>query len=103
MYKIILALAAAACLCGCGLYGTTQYTNTVDLTRADFSRPQDLKTASSCTFLVLGFIPWPWADHTPDTLLQAIEQSGMQKVQLVDKTYDYRFTHARSCTNAYGY
>ena len=100
-----LSLAACACifLAGCGLYGTTQYNIRLDAQQADFSRPEDLKMGSTCTFLVLGFIPWPWhKTKTPDTLLGALIQADIHQVVWIDSTYDYKFTYAYSCKNVYG-
>lgn len=101
--KLLFLWVCCFSLCACGIYSTTQYNNTVDITQTDFSKIQDFKKASSCSYLVLGFIPWPWAEKTPDTLFEAIEQSGIKKVVFMDKTFDYHFTYARSCINAYGY
>lgn len=86
------------------LYGTTQYNIRLDAQQADFSRPEDLKMGSTCTFLVLGFIPWPWhKTKTPDTLLGALIQADIHQVVWIDSTYDYKFTYAYSCKNVYGY
>lgn len=100
--QITLFILLSTCLCGCGIYGTNQYSNTIDITHTDFSKIHELKKASACSFLILGFIPWPWANKTPDTLFEAIEQSGIHKVVFIDKTFDYHITYARSCVNAYG-
>ncbi len=101
--QITLFILLSVCLCGCGIYVTNNYNNTIDITHTDFSKIKDFKKASTCSFLVLGFIPWPWADKTPDTLFEAIEQSGIKQVVFMDKTFDYHITHARSCVNAYGH
>lgn len=77
--KLLFLWVCCLSLCACGIYSTTQYNNTVDITQTDFSKIQDFKKASSCSYVVLGFIPWPWAEKTPDTLFEAIEQSGIKK------------------------
>lgn len=104
MKKLTLSLLAVTLLAGCGLYSTTQYNLQLQAQNADFSHKEDLKKGSTCTFLLLGVIPWPWHKHrTPDTLIDAIKQEDIQQVVWIDKTYDYKFTYANSCRNVYGY
>ena len=89
---------------GCGLYGTTKYNVDLNAQQADLNDMEHLKKASSCSFLLLGFIPWPWHKHkTPDTLFEAMQQAQIHKIVWLDSTYDYKFTYANKCQNAYGY
>lgn len=104
MKKLTFILLSVLLLAGCGLYGTTQYNLQLQAQAADFSHKEDLKKGSSCTFLVLGVIPWPWhKNRTPDTLIDAIKEADIQHVVWIDKTYDYKFTYANACRNVYGY
>lgn len=104
MKKIYFIIAISMFLTGCGLYGTTQYSLQVEAQQANFQHMENLKKGSSCSFLLLGFIPWPWHKHkTPDTLLEAIQQANIKHVVWLDSTYDYKFTYANACRNVYGY
>lgn len=104
MHKLLFSIVAAALLAGCGLYATSPVNNTLDITRADFSRANEFRHGQSCSLLILGFIPWPWhANKTPDTVLGAIQKAGIQKVEFFEKTYDYHFFYAYACKNVYGY
>lgn len=104
MKKLILLLTCGILLTGCGLYGTTKYSVDLNAQQADLSDIEHLKKASSCSFLLLGFLPWPWhKTKTPDTLFEAMQQEGIHHIVWLDSTYDYKFTYANSCQNAYGY
>jgi len=100
----MILLLCCACFTGCGIYGTTKYSVTLNAPLADFSRIKELKKGSSCSFLLLGFIPWPWhKTKTPDTLLEAIEQQDIKQVVWIDSTYMYKITYGYACNNVYGY
>lgn len=104
MKHLLLACLLLTCCTGCGLYGTTRYDVQVNTQQILFDDTKTLKTASSCSFLLLGFVPWPWHKHkTPDTLLEAIQQAGIKRVVWMDSTYNYKFTYANACRHAYGY
>lgn len=104
MKHFITLLVCLTFLSGCGLYGTTQYNLQLQAQAADFTHKEELKKGSSCTFLVLGFIPWPWhKNKTPDTLIGAIHEANIRRIVWIDSTYDYKFTYANSCHNVYGY
>lgn len=104
MRKLIFLLTATVALAGCGVYSTYPVNNVLDITKADFSRASEFKKGSTCSFLILGFIPWPWhSNKTPDTLLEAIKQANIQKVEFFEITYDYHFAYANRCKNVYGY
>jgi len=104
MKKTILLILSAALLAGCGLYGTTKYSVDLNAQQADFSRIAEIKKGSSCSFLLLGFIPWPWhKTKTPDTLMEAIQQQGIKEIIWIDSTYKYKITYGYACNNVYGY
>lgn len=104
MKKLSILIISCMLFCGCGLYGTTKYSVTLNAQAADLHDIEHLKKASSCSFLILGFIPWPWhPNKTPDTLLEAMQKEGIEKIVWIDSTYDYKFTYADKCQNAYGY
>ena len=104
MKKLFLLLMCCFLFAGCGLYGTTKYHVTLNAQEADLHDIEHLKKASSCSFLILGFIPWPWhPNKTPDTLFEAMEKADIKKIVWLDSTYDYKFTYADKCQNAYGY
>ena len=104
MKKTILLLVCVFFVGGCGLYGTTKYSVDLNAQQADFSQPDKIKKASTCSFLLLGFIPWPWHKHkTPDTLFEAIAQQQIQQIVWIDSTYLYKITYGYACNNVYGY
>ena len=104
MKKLCVLVLCSCFFVGCGLYGTTKYSVNLDAQQADLRDIEHLKKVSSCTFLLLGFIPWPWhPNKTPGTLFEAMKQGNMQKVIWLDSTYNYKFTYADKCQNAYGY
>lgn len=104
MKQLFILVFLCNFLVGCGLYATTQYTVQTDAQQSMFDDSRPLKKGSSCSFLLLGVVPWPWHKHkTPDTLLEAIQQAGIKKLVWIDSTYDYKFTYANMCRNAYGY
>jgi len=104
MKNCILLFCVCCLLTGCGVYATTRYYVQVDAQQARFDTTRPLKKGASCSFLLLGFIPWPWHKHkTPDTVLEALQQANIQKLVWMDTTYDYKFTYANACRNVYGY
>lgn len=104
MKKLIISIICIGFITGCGLYGTTQYALQLDAQQINFKPTEELKQGSSCSFLLLGVIPWPWhKTKTPDTLLGAIKEANIKKIVWIDSTYDYKLTYAYSCRNVYGY
>jgi len=104
MKELIIIWVCSILFVGCGLYGTTKYSVDLNAQQTDLTHIENLKKASSCSFLLLGFIPWPWHKHkTPDTLFEAMQQKEIHHIVWLDSTYDYKFTYADKCQNAYGY
>ncbi len=104
MKKLLILIICGMLLAGCGLYGTTKYSVNLNAEESDLTHATQLKKASACSFLLLGFLPWPWhKNKTPDTLFEAMQQEGFSRVVWLDSTYDYKFTYANKCQNAYGY
>ena len=104
MKRLSIIIIFCTLLAGCGLYSTTKYSVDLNAQQVNFSHVENVKKASTCSFLLLGFIPWPWHKHkTPDTLFEAMQAQGIKHIIWLDTTYDYKFTYANKCQNAYGY
>ena len=104
MKKLSIIIIFCVLISGCGVYATTKYSVDLNAQQTNLSHMEDVKKASACSFLLLGFIPWPWHKHkTPDTLFEAMQEQGIQHIVWLDTTYDYKLTYANKCQNAYGY
>ena len=104
MKKLCILAIFCIAINGCGLYSATKYSVDLNAQQTKLTGAGEIKKASTCSFLLLGFIPWPWHKHkTPDTLFEAMQAQGITHIVWLDSTYDYKFTYANKCQNAYGY
>jgi hypothetical protein len=83
-------------IAGCAT-SMTPVSNNTDLTKIDFSRVQGMKSGKSCATWYFIFGPFG-----TQSLVEAVKQGKMSKVELVDNSIENGFlTHSR-CTVAYG-
>ena len=91
-------LLCLACCFGLSACAIAPVMNTADLTSVDWSKPEELKEGSSCTYHLLGFI----GDFGRSRLPEAVESAGITKVYAVDQTYGYYILFGRTCLNVWG-
>ena len=99
MKKILLALILVILLgvSGCSL-ARSPVTNTVDLTKIDFSNAESLQESEACATYILGFIG-PIGDAK---IIDAIKSANIKKVYAVDYKSGFYVLFSQSCVVVYG-